>query len=577
MRLHATKLSATGGNYSSSPYLPESVEFFSRASVTDANAKQDIDVFVRQTKTWGIWDKLVYVPCLSTHGGLHQLGGAAQRTNTPWTLVNATQVAQGVQMQLNGYSNYLLSDQVVNNSAQPLTFGNFHCQIDNPKSHSVNYFTASRVGTNNRWLGHEFWSAPARTVLRAVVGSYILANSITGKSFSCNNYKQPKLYAASMVFGSTAYEGLCDDNIGTGNLGYNLSFAGQKMRFYAANTEGFTGNGWVSGAFFYYGTLADVGHDAWVKFRALVAQTILCRLGDGAGHRRLLLAGQSNSSNSLASEISRQSTDDFGMFSVFNSGFGGQPISTWIGAVGSNSRQAAYSNAGQGFWGTSGSLPAFQSTRLAGGGRYKEYLVWFQGEADHNAADTAANYRQQLATLINYFREDTGNPDLKVIVIQIDAGIAMRNSPSALTLTAFSGGLTALNGTYNLTTLTTETQAYVWTKAGFRVEEQSNRWVFVETVGNTVVASAVQANLPHPALVTGWVDASNNAITPSFGAGNRLEWIERVRYAQREICNDLPNVYTFDSRGYTRTDSVHIDAAALIPFAAALNAYLLTI
>jgi hypothetical protein len=78
-------------------------------------------------------------------------------------------------------------------------------------------------------------------------------------------------------------------------------------------------------------------------------------------------------------------------------------------------------------------------------------------------------------------------------------------------------------------------------------------------------------------MVSSWVDASNNPITPSFGAGNRTEWIERVRYAQREIVNDLPNVFTFDSRGYTRTDGVHIDNAAHIPFATALGDYLRTI
>ncbi len=572
MRLRATRLSATGNN-GGSPYLPEAVEFISRAAVTESYSKWSINEFVKGAKLLGIWDKLVYVPCLPSMGGLNQIGGAAQRTNTPWTLVNATSVPEGVAITLNGFSNHLLSDQLVSNVSQPIAFGSFACQTTTPKYQWFDYTTLSLSGTSQRTVGQEFWSNPHRANLRYAHNSFLSATPLTGSSFGYNNYKQSHLMAVDATNGSTAYSIMCDEvaeaRTAGGALNYNTP---TKMRFYPAVNQYSTGTGWVQGAFLYYGAFTEAGYEAWRKFRALVAQTFL---SGTVGHRRLLLAGQSNAAGNLALEISRQSTEDFGMFSVFNTGFGGQPISTWIGDVGSNARTSVYRNAGQGFWGTSGTLPAFQRSRIAVG-RYQEYLVWFQGEADLDPAKYVV-YQQQLATLINYFREDTGNPELKVIVVQIDYAKASRNGNSNLVVSGFTGGLTGLNGTYLMTALTTELDPYVWTKAGYRVEQQSGKWVFIETTGSTVLVTENASSLPHPAMVSDWVDAGSVAVTPTFGTVSLVESIERIRYAQREICNDLPNVYTFDSRGYTRTDNVHIDNAAHITFATDLNTYLLTI
>lgn len=563
-------------------FLPEATEYFARASVTDANAKEDINTFILGCKDLGIWDKLVYVPCLPSHGGRHQLGGAAQRTNTPWALVNAADTPLGVRVTLAGDNNHLLSDQVYNTATTPWTSGCLSYQDQTPNTVLQNNFTQKVVGQTWRFAGmasagavplwHTFF---AHGILLSSASTAAPAAPATHEQVN-NTYRNSHLQAVS-------FDGTANYSVLTDNLITSYTFTGPiasfnvKMRFYPPAGNGQAGV--IHGAFLYYDRLTTLGNSVWSKFRALVNQTMLSRL-TSVGNRRILISGQSNGVNqNLSIEFSRQAVGELmGPTELFRSGIGGNPIATWIGTAGSNARTATYAAH---FWDGSGPGPLFQSTRI-NIGRRQEYLIWFQGESDTESAVQANAYRAQLATLINYFRQDTGNPNLKVIVVQIDYNFTLRDDNaggffSDLTVTGFAGGLSALNGSYAITPLTGHSDPYVWTKSGYRVEEQSNRWVFVETAGSTVVASAVQTNLPHPAMVTSWVDASNNPITPSFGAGNRTEWIERVRYAQREIVNDLPNVFTFDSRGYTRTDGVHIDNAAHIPFATALGDYLRTI
>lgn len=566
-----------------SPFLPEALEFFARASVSDPSAREDINTFILGCKELGIWDKLVYVPCLPSHGGRHQLGGAAQRTNTPWTLVNASDTASGVRVTLSGDNNHLLSDQVYSTTdGTPWTSGCLSYQDQTPNTVLQNNFTQKVVGQTWRFAGmasagavpfwHTFW---AHGILAPTVSTAAPAAPAAHEQVN-NSYRNSHLSAVS-VDGTANYSALTDNLITSWTFTGPITSFNVKMRFYPPAGNGQAGV--IQGAFIYYDRLTTLGNSVWSKFRALVNQTLLSRL-TSVGNRRILISGQSNGVNqNLSIEFSRQSVGELmGPTELFRSGLGGNPIATWIGTSGSNTRTAQYAID---FWSGTATQPLFQRTRI-NVGRRQEYLIWFQGESDTELASTAAAYRQQLATLINYFRSDSGNPNLKVIVVQIDYNFTLRDDNSGgffsdLSLTGFAGGLSALNGSYAITTLTGHFDPYVWTKTGYRVEQQSNRWVFVETAGNTVVASAVQTNLPHPAMVTSWVDASNNPITPSFGAGNRLEWIERIRYAQREIVNDLPNVFTFESRGYTRTDGVHIDDAAHIPFATALGNYLRTI
>ena len=514
-------------------------------------------------------------------GGLHQLGGAAQRTNTPWTLVNGSSVAEGVAIVMNGFNHYLLSDQLVATVSTPVAYGSFTCQTHTPNFQSYDYTTISIAAANHRTVGQEFWSSPHRVNFRYGHNTFLPPDqALIGLSLGFNNYKNSHLLGISSTHGSRTFEAMCDEAVESRTLATAVQYTTPgKMRFYPAVSQHTNGAGLIQGAFLYYGTFAEAGYEPWGKLRALAAQTILSGGSRAVGHRRLLLSGQSNASGALALEISRQSSADFGMFSVYNVNYGGQPIRTWIGAPGSNIRTDTYRST---LWSDRSPQTAFQKTRLNGIGKQEECLVWFQGESDTEGSSTAQAYREQLATLIRYIRQDTGNPNLKVVVIQVDYSPTLRHNnsggfTSAITPTGFVGGLSVLNGTYAITPLTSDADPYVWTNGGYRVEQRNNQWVFVETASNTIVASAVQQHLPHPAMVTNWMSADSTPLAISFGVGSRTEYLERVRYAQREICKDLPNVYTFDSRGYTRADHVHIDQAALIPFATALDSFLLSL
>lgn len=572
LTLSAVTMNAEGEQHAA--YLPESLEFFSRASVTDENAKYDIDQFVRGCKNIGVWDKLVYVPCLGAYGGVHQLGGAAQRTNTPWSLVNAALTTQGVSVTKSGENNYLLSDVTINPSNEiPVTAGSLTYQNQTPQSVVGGNPLIKSLASDNIHVGMANYGNPGQWHLY-YARNFNLLNPVAlpANTEVTNNYRNSHL-AAMCWDDSVNYTALVDNKLTTYTAGAPVIPTATRLRFFPPCNSG--QNGVIQGAFLYYDNLTTLGGAVWRKFRTLVNQTILSRQS-AFGNRRILISGQSNASGPLAVAFARRVVgESMGPSELFLTGTGGVPIEHWIGAFPDNLRTTAYQNQ---IW-NEDETSQFQNTQLPTIGRKQNYIIWFQGESDTESAALSRNYRNQLNTFIRYVRENYGN-DILVVVVQIDYNYTLRDNNSGgfhsnLTLTDFTGGLAALNGAFTITPLTSHSDPYVWTKAGFRVEQRSGVWVFVETAGNTVVASATTANVPHPAMSMGWVDASNNPVSPSFGDGNRTEWIERVRYAQQQIVNDLPGVSTFDSRGYARSDGVHIDLPALDGLATNLGNHLL--
>lgn len=593
MRLRVTRLSATGG-YGGSPFLPESVEFFSRASVTDSDAKQSIDQFVRGCKFLGIWDNLVYVPCLPSMGGLHQLGGSANRTNTPWTIVNGTSIPEGVSITNNNYANYLLTDQVIPtySAGTPITIGLSASQNQLPEfvvfsgsGHSGNpsfvpVVYAAYLGTNVQVIGTAASGAEPSLHSLWIHGNNV---GVMGTNYHevRNNYRQPQMMAASFN-GSTRFDVLVKNRVHEKTHGVAMTGGNAKMRFYPPSSQnGNIHNGWIQGAFLYYGMMSSSpSSSVWQKFETLVSQTIHGRLTT-AGLRRLHMSGQSNGVDiNFTTHFSKKGTPQaMGPTTLARSGLGGQPINTWVGPFGSNTRAANYA-------GAFGAASEFLTTRVSGYGRNVEYLIWFQGESDTESLTLANQYRAQLKTLIEYVREDAANPKLVVVAVQIDYEFGYRCTAiqGDFVVSGLTGGLSGANGSYAISALANNTSPYVWTKAGYKIEQQGGLWVFVETTGNTVIAtSPTSTGIAHPQIATGWVDAGSGSVSPAFSE-SRTGNIEIVRKAQRDICSDLPYIYTFDSRGYSRYyDSVHINnngldaGAAWKLFCADLGASILTI
>jgi hypothetical protein len=254
-----------------SPYLPESVEFFTRASVTDPNAQYDVDQFVRGCKLLGIWDNMIYVPCLTTHGGRHQLGGAAERTNTQWALVGAGSVdsALGVSITKSGESFYLRSDQTINPSTvRPITAGILAYQNasdttvigGNPLIKSLSndniHVGMANFGNPGQW--HVYYARDYNLLSPAAVPAY---TEVT------NNYRNSHL--AAMCWDDTVnYTALVDNKLTTYTAGSAVIPTATRLRFFPPCNSG--SNGVIQGAFLYYDNLTTLGDTEWRKFRTLV-------------------------------------------------------------------------------------------------------------------------------------------------------------------------------------------------------------------------------------------------------------------------------------------------------------------
>ncbi len=572
MNSSAATVKVTGG---------EDAEFFLRAGVSDPRAREDISEFIAGAKSLGIWEKLVYVPCLSTHGGLHQMGGAYQRTGAPWTAVNCTVDAEGVRIVKADTSNHLLTAQKVDTRITPMAFGTMSSQLVTPNAVIPQFYSAMLEGSSSTWydrwlMGMEWTSSDGALNMRARHGILPLPNHFFPTKGILNNYANSHMFAISSN-GTANYECAIDHTLSRFTHTSAISYDGSKaLRFYPPVQQN-GGAGLIQGAFLYYGNFADLGFDVWRKLNPLINQTLLSGRSSH-GYGRYILSGQSNASGSLAAYIQKYMGGySSGQYAIYNTGHGGEPIDTWIGQPGNNSRTATYNGT---LWSSGAIAPenGWQQTDIPYG-KKTDCLIWFQGENDTGTLSSALAYREQLATLIRYIRADCGNPNLQVVVVQIDYEHNLRcaNQPgftSNLSLSGFGQALSALNGTYTIKPLTANHDPYEWRNGAYLLVERANRWCFVDTATDFVIASAQQTALPHPAMVTNWVNHANAAITPTVSAGTRTENIERVRYAQRQIIHDLPNVYTFDSRTYSRAeDYVHLISSIPL-FAQNLSAYL---
>lgn len=540
----------------SNNYLPEALEFFSRANVTDASAKQDINTFIIGCQELGIWDKLVYVPCLPSHGGRHQLGGAAQRTNTPWALVNATDVTDGVKVVRNGVSNYLRSDQFVNgNDPAGVSFGHMAYQ-DVYEDSLLNVVTMiTRVGNTPRVLGSASYGAIQAQHLRYIGSPEALLSNFGLPAFGdkVNTYRLSRMHAGS-TNGTTAISLLVENNLTNLTHSTNVGFVSSQLSFYPLTNYN-TQSGVLQGCFLYYDTMATLGNDIWKLFRNLIAQTILSRLTP-RGNTRILVTGQSNAGSEFLNLRRVVSGNRIGPNEIYSGGQGGVLITTWVG-TGTYSRQNRYR---LDFWDNS-NPPPMQSMWLKKG-RYKNVIYWVQGESDTQDATSSSLYLERLTTLMNWVREDYQDDGMCFVIALIDYSPALRSQngsgfSSNFTLSNMTGDLSVLNGTWTFTAITGYNDPYIWNNGIYRLRLNNNTWEFINTSTSAVLASSNSTPLiAHPAIASGWTNATANPISPTF-SGTRLEWTERVRKAQRDVCSILPNASYFDTRPFYRPDGVH--------------------
>lgn len=556
MRLRSTRLSATGNN-SASRYSPEAVEFFSRAGVTDSSARSDINTFIIGCKQLGIWDKLVYVPCLPSHGGRHQLGGAAQRTDTPWALVNATDEANGVRIVRNGILNYLRTDQIVNGSDPAgVSFGHMSYQ-DVTDETLLNVVTMiTRVGNSSRVLGSANYGATQAQHLRYIGSPEALLSIAAVPAFNdkVNSYRLSRMYAGS-TNGTTAVSLLVENNLTNHTHSASVGFVASQLSFYPI-TNANSQSGVLQGCFLYYDTMATLGNNIWRMFRGLIAQTMLSRLTN-RGNTRLLITGQSNAGSETINIRKVVTGSLLGPNEIYFGGVGGVAITHWIGSS-PYARQNQYR---LDFW--DNTTPSQMQRMWLKSGRYKNVVYWFQGESDTQDATSSSLYLSRLATLFNWVIEDYQDDQMCFVFALIDYSPALRSQngsgySSNFTLSGMTGGLAILNGSWIFSPITGFNDPYIWNNGIYQLRLNGNVWEFVNTSTSTVLASSSSTpNIAHPAIASGWIDGSLNSVSPIF-SWTRLQGIEQVRKALRDICSIIPNASFFDTRPYIRPDGVHI-------------------
>jgi hypothetical protein len=552
-------------------FTPEALEYFARAGVTDPLAKQDINTFILGCQQLGIWDKLVYVPCLPSHGGRNQLGGATQLTTTPWALVNATDDTAGVRIVRNGVLNYLRTDQTVNgNDASGVSFGHMSYQDVADESLLNNSSMITRVGSSTMVLGSAAYGAtPSQNLFWLGQNSNVGTTIPTGGNYAdiVNSYRVSRMHAGS-TNGTTSCAHLVENNLRSITHSSAVGFTSSQLSFYpTTNTNGQAGV--IQGAFLYYDTMTTLGNSIWRLFRGLITQTFLSRIST-RGNTRILITGQSNAGSENLNIRKVVAGSQIGPNEIYFGGVGGVSITQWTNVAPYN-RTSRYK---LDFW--DNVTPSPMQSMWLKSGRYQNVIYWFQGESDTQDATASSLYLTRLTTLFNWVQEDYVDPSMRFVFALIDYIPAYRSGIGAgssvnFTVSGFTGGLSVLNGVWTFVTITGVNDPYIWNLGIYQLRLTNSTWEFVDTVTSTVLASSTGSNIFHPAIALNWVDGSSNPVSPAF-TFTRTEGIEKVRKALRDICSIIPNSSFFDTRSFTRSDDVHISDATYAP---ALRAHLL--
>ena len=549
-------------------------DYFIRAGVTDSEAKTRVNGFVKGLKSLGLWNNLVYVPCHSDMGGLHQLGGAVQRTNTPWTLSGDYALSSdgitgtGYTPATNQVANRLNPQQALTTAgvaATPTYVGLIVSQdYSDTASQSVSYIRSGSSVYNYSNFG-TFTST----------GSY--GTTIAGiNSYNCYRvtYSQPPIYrernrpwmgAVWLRGNSNQARNMLNSLYDSGVTTNTYDHAVYSAKFAISNGAPLGSPGKIHGVFYAYCDPDVIGGRAsWQRLWALINSTLFSHKRTG-GFLRVQIGGQSNASASLAAYLNRDNlcANDTRCSEVWQNNQGGQPITWWVGA-GTPARTAGY---GTTIYDGSGTSTLEQGRPLNGIGLWRETYVWIQGESDSETRDLVNNYAARLTALMGFIRADAANPSMRFIIGKIGYHYNYRSDTTIgnFTASAATGGAAVLNGDWAISAMATATENYVWTKSGYQLLRQNSRWEFVRNA-DSVVMLASTTDAEHPALVQ-W----GGAITIGDSRTGRIEEIRKIQQevADADPLADAINMKDFE---YNNADRAHMTTAGYQAFAAAISA-----
>jgi hypothetical protein len=464
-----------------SPFLPESVEFFSRASVTDPIWKNRYDAFVRELQAWSIYPDISYVHA-GAKGQLHQLGGRA--VNTPWTIAGSPVTTDGgmtwttAGTSLNSTQPTGMDTHVVHSAGiEPVVYFSVASQ---------NYYEANRVipnslvanaGGNGTGIvigtttggsgpyvlqglytphanarivgitshGTDFWNSTGYDLASLALETASQRNKVNGYR-AC----MPTVYAVKVQAGSTAGEVMLNEIYQQATVAA-MSAPATKVRFVNA-TVGATYSGTLHGAGMYYGSLVT---SHFQRFQAIWGATLGLDYAHTHGHHYIMVSGQSNASPALANFLYEYFGGITKRCVVRHVMRGGQASSYWAtgGSVTANTLRDQFNDSGTGYfdkaaasWNLKTQIPV---------------LVWMQGESDNS---NPANHLINLQTLAAYWKSKV--PNIRVVLglpASTDAGTnvtnqnTMRANIAAVAAengwtTADSAGLARSDGVHMTTT-----------------------------------------------------------------------------------------------------------------------------
>ena len=562
------RVTANDGYPPDASFDPSAFEFITRARANGdqvgATASVQLDLFVRECKRLGFWNKMVYVPCRLGYGALNTLGGAPQRTNAKFVRVGTTSVT-GVGVKFipsNYYANHIETPFNWSTADEPIfagVLGYAENGADTVPDNSALKYTGSNylLGTYGSGVGVAGYYTPGFTGLQFFT---------TNPDFT--TLKKPNFMGAQFD-GSHTLKCILGTNYA--ELTHATATTGRPVgKLWFMQAASYLSTHVIQGCVLFYG---DVSNMPMQTFYNLQASTLLDDIYGKTVYAHL--GGQSNAGYATLTELQMNlwRTPSSVLFQTSWKSYAGAAISYWIGAdpllpV----RQAAYETE-KNIW--------LDRKPLVQSDKWDAPFIWMQGETDSEQETQAQDYLNQLKNFATFLRQDL-RPDLLMAIGLIDYTVAARTRPNYgdFAVSECGGSAATANGVWNITPysgLANANISYDWTRASvWRVSKDggpnSNQWR-IHANGVTYYLGA--GSEAHPRMVTAWTVLNGATGAPVINA-TRTGNIEIVRKAQRDFVAQDSRAILFDSRGCERgtesvdlgPDDVHMTLLGVKTFAA---------
>ncbi|BCU79389.1 hypothetical protein [Luteolibacter sp. LG18] len=582
----------------------------SKTSVSNPDARIELDEFTRAAKAMGLWSRLMYVPFGTRHGAGVPLGGggyptsipASNRVDTPWVITGTSYGEYGTSL---GYS-------IGGPQSQYITMGFPYRPQDNAMFGCLFRIPGTPPAGGIFGGNMPSYGSPnlPGLLLQTSAGMPVMGFALTAERPSDAN--RNVIYAplvqevaSGYASGTSAYDGgdqcLTASPVSSPTLTLSYRSIGEARKHAVHNgkalrdaptvfplasygspanwrivgpTLGGPDPGIQYGFLMLYGTKQEIAALPLEQIHALLCSTLLRNIVTPIG---VLTTGQSNSTIQTSEAAFGRPDGVGGLPGITanqrNASYGGTPISNWLvnslaatASLEQNRKlnsEAAFATPIRGLryldsWQIGkDTLPTNPIVRA----HTRNLLIWNQGESDTEYQFEAFRYEFLLRALLGFHKADRGD-DMRTILCLVDYDPTLRTYPACgdFTLSGLTGPGAAANGHYVITSTQDKYDyffPYQWTNGSCVLRKEGRNWVL--RMDGQAIATSTGPTREHPELATGWTLANGGGL-PTFSE-SRTGNIERVRQAIRNVAaSDPDRIRTIDTRDFPRTvagDSVH--------------------